>query len=335
MKSNRNYLLKLVAALFVLAFSVSAFLTGIRLIERKLTQKEDDEILESVSINEIYKDDYITVDGVEYKPKKAVTSILLIGIDKSGEMKASNSFNNSEQCDFVSLLVLDENSKQFNIVQFNRDTMTKIPVIGVNDEGSGTLTGQLALAHTYGSGMSDSCRNVVKAVKNLIFDTNIDYYICANMSAVSKANDIIGGVTVKVLEDIPSAPKLKKDTTVKLNGDDALNYIRARQNTGDQTNLSRMKRQRQYMFAFVKKLNETIKKDQDIMLKLSASLADFTLTDCSVSEINRLSSSFNEYTINDIIVPKGESKKGEKYSEFYIDDSSLKKTVISLFYEKA
>ena len=48
-------------------------------------------------------------------------------------------------------------------IQLNRDTMTEIQILGVNGEPAVTMTGQLALAHTYGSGEEDSCENTVLA----------------------------------------------------------------------------------------------------------------------------------------------------------------------------
>ena len=43
------------------------------------------------------------------------------------------------------------------------------------------MTGQLALAHTYGSGEEDSCENTVLAVENLLYGVGIDHYVSLTM----------------------------------------------------------------------------------------------------------------------------------------------------------
>ena len=79
--------------------------------------------------------------------------------------------------------------------------MTQIRILGVTGEPAGTFTGQLALAHTYGSGEEDSCENTVLAVSNLLYGMEIDHYVSLTMDGVALLNDLVGGVTVEVLDD--------------------------------------------------------------------------------------------------------------------------------------
>ena len=119
----------------------------------------------------------------------------------------------------------------------------------------------MALAHTYGSGGSDSCLNAVKAVSRLLGGVKIDHYMTLTMDGVGKINNLVGGVTVTMLEDFSELdPAMKKGETVTLKGEQALLYVRTRQGIGDQSNLSRMERQRQYLESFYGKLMEANRK---------------------------------------------------------------------------
>ena len=66
-----------------------------------------------------------------------------------------------------------------------------------------------------------------------------------------------------VLEDFgENYPQLKKGEEVLLTGENALVYVRGRQNVGDQTNTGRMERQEQYMSALIEKLRSCAKETQ-------------------------------------------------------------------------
>jgi len=99
-------------------------------------------------------------NGVEYFPRQDITVVMVLGIDQHGPVQSSGSHKNSGSADMVTLLIFDEKSQECLALHLNRDTMLDIPVVGVLGDEAGTYYGQLALAHTYGSGMEDSSENV-------------------------------------------------------------------------------------------------------------------------------------------------------------------------------
>ena len=121
----------------------------------------------------------IYVNGQAYALRDLET-ILLLGVDKF-EGETPEGYLNNQQADFLLLLVLDEAGETCTPIQLNRDTMTQIQILGVNGEPAGTMTGQLALAHTYGGGEEDSCENTVLAVENLLYGVEIDHYVSMTM----------------------------------------------------------------------------------------------------------------------------------------------------------
>lgn len=84
---------------------------------------------------------------------------------------------------------MDKENGTCQVLQLNRDTMTQIESYGVAGESAGTYEGQLALAHTYGSGGQDSCRYQAKAVSNLLYGVSVDHFCSVTMDAVAVIND--------------------------------------------------------------------------------------------------------------------------------------------------
>ena len=106
----------------------------------------------------------IRVDGVEYFPRQDITVVLVAGIDQEGPVRDSGSYTNPGAADMVMLAIFDEKQESYTVLSLNRDTMLEMPVLGVGGRQAGTAYGQLALAHTYGSGLEDSCENLRSTV---------------------------------------------------------------------------------------------------------------------------------------------------------------------------
>ena len=267
------------------------------------------------------------------KRKENLETILVLGLDKNEYPDDSRAYINDMQSDFNLVLVLDKDTNVCTPLLLNRDTMTEIIRLGVFGDEAGTFTGQLALAHTYGSGGSDSCINAKKVVSKLLGGVTIDHYMSFTMDAVPTVNDAVGGVTVTVLDDFQDSETLVKGKTVVLKGQEALNYVRGRHGAGDQTNVSRMKRQEQYMSALIERLIATAKKDPDLLTELTLSLGDSFQTDYAVNQLQKLADWLLEAKIEDFVTIDGEAKVGQEFMEFYLDQSSLEKVVNSLFYQ--
>lgn len=275
--------------------------------------------------------------GVEYEGqwhpfRSDLKTLLVMGLDKYERPEDSWGYLNNQQADFLILLVIDEKAGNCNILHLNRDTMTEIPRLGVTGDAVGTFVGQLALAHTYGSGGSDSCLNATKAVSKLLCGVQIDHYITMTMDSVGIITDLVGGVEVKVMDDFSQVdPNLIEGQKVLLKGDQALTYVRTRKDMEDTSNLRRMERQRQFMNALYKKLLDCTKNDPEFMVKALVQLSDSVMSDCTATQLEAISDLMESCTLNDITPLKGEAIKGAEFMEFYIDKDSLKQTVISLF----
>lgn len=277
----------------------------------------------------------INYQGAYYAPKDDLQTVLIMGLDKFEREEQTLAYTNKMQSDFLLLVVIDEEAQTCDLLHLNRDTMTEIPRLGFGGSSAGTFVGQLALAHTYGSGGSDSCLNAVKAVSNFLGGVKIDHYMTLTMDAVGKINDLVGGVTVTMLDDFTDLdPEMEKGKEITLKGDQALLYVRSRRELEDSSNLHRMERQRQYLNAFYEKLMEANRKVSGFLSSTLLKVNDDFESDCTVNQLEELSDLLEKCSVNPIRSLDGEAIQGEEFIEFYADEESVQDAVLSLFYTK-
>lgn len=276
----------------------------------------------------------IVRNGVEYFPRQDITVMMLLGIDQEGPVVESHSYNNTGEADVVALAVFDETNQEYSVLMLNRDTMLEMPVLGLGGKPAGTNFGQLALAHTYGSGLEDSCENTKKAVSDLLYGINIDYYLSMNMDAIALLTDSVGGVTVEVKDDFSQVDATIPMGEVTLTGSQARNYIQGRYNVGNQLNLNRMDRHKEYMEGFMTALGEKLQASDSFVLTTYDAMADYMVTDCSATTFNSLINRYSDYSMKEILSPVGENVTGQQYMEFHIDEAALDELVLELFYSE-
>ena len=274
----------------------------------------------------------IEVDGVSYFPRQDITVVLVLGIDRFGPVQGSGHYTNTGAADVDMLMIFDQTDQVVNMLYLNRDTMLTMPALGVGGKPAGTYYGQLALAHTYGEGLQDSCENSRKAISDFLWGLRIDYYVSMNMDAIALINDAVGGVTVEVTEDFSLVDPTIPMGTVKLTGQQALNFVRTRKDVGDQLNLTRMERQMAYIRGFSQALKVKNETDPTFALSVYEELEPYIVTDCSAKTLTALLDKFASYGEGEILTPQGENVMGQKYFEFYVDEEDLTELVLRLFY---
>lgn len=276
----------------------------------------------------------ITVDGVDYFPRQDITVLMLMGIDERGPVVKSESFLNTGENDMVALAVFDEIDKSYSVLVLNRDTMMDVRTLGIGGQDAGTIFGQLALAHTYGTGLEDSCENVVRTVSDFLSGLTVDYYLSMNMDAIAILNDAVGGVTVNVVDDFSQVDSSIKMGEVTLNGEQALSFVQTRKDISDQMNISRMERHKEYMENFVTAFNAKVKESDTFVMETYNDIAPYIVSDCSVNSMSAMLSRYADYTLREVVTPDGENVLSEKYMEFYVDDEKLEKLILDMFYIK-
>lgn len=329
------FVLKIAAVVLAVVLIILAGMLLLQALDRdygQVTIAENDGAADT-AVDEAPEQELVFYDGGWYALREDLETVLVLGLDKyAGE--TTESYVNDQQADFIILLVLDKEAGTCTPIQLNRDTMTEIQRLGVNGKSAGTFTGQLALAHTYGSGGTDSCKNTAEAVSNLLYGVEIDHYISMTMDGVAVLNDLVGGVTVEVLDDFSNVDStLVQGETVTLRGEQALTYVRARGGMEDSSNLHRMERQRQYMAALQTQFAACAEKDAGFLLNALLQINAYMVSDCTVEQLSALTESIGDSDVQDIRTLEGEAVEGAEFMEFYPDETALQALVMDVFYE--
>lgn len=274
----------------------------------------------------------ITYKGKTYRQKADVESYLFLGIDQMGKAVGTQSYIAGGQADTQMLLVLDNEAKTWQVLQINRDSMVEVPVLSMLGTVAYTIRQQIALAHAYGNGREQSCENNVLAVSMMLDNQPIDGYFSLNMGGVGILVDLVGGVTLTVTSDFSAIdPTLIEGQTITLNGEQAFEYVRSRQNVDDQTNLARMARQRQFLTAFEEQIRQ---QDPEFAVTAYDALYEYIITDIPNGTAVDIADRLKQYEKRPILTIDGENTVEDGYWAYYLDEDSLQQTVLQLFYEE-
>ena len=317
-------LLKLVLLLSILILALVVIYSGLQVLEST--------VLRPTVAEPPAESKTIVRDGVAYFPRQDITLVMVSGIDRTGVVEDSGSYNNPGAADMVSLLVFDPKSEKIHVIAFNRDTMMDIPVLGLKGQPAGTINGQLALAHTYGSGLTDSSANLRKAVSAFLYGAQINYYVTMNMDAISIMNDAVGGVTVNVTDDFSEIDPSITKGEITLTGEQAVNFVRSRRGIGEGLNLNRVERHKEYMSGFMKALDQTADSSTSTLLTAYDEALPYMVTDCTNKTLMSLMERYGDYQLGDIITLKGENVMGEQYMEYHVDEEALDDMILSYLY---
>ena len=299
--------------------------SGLRILESTIFFKEqgEEEIISRVIVR----------DGISFYPRKDITILLIMGINQSGKVEKTE-YNHGGAADMVTLVVFDENSQKYDFLSLNRDMMVNMPMLTNSGREAGTYYGQLAYSHTYGDGMKDSCENVRKTVSNLLYGIEVDYYLSMNIDTISTVNDAVGGVTVNIIDDFSAVDPDLPMGEVTLLGKQAVTFVQTRWNVGDELNLSRMERQKEYMDNFVPVFLDKMRENTAFVTELYEQVSDYIVTDCSIQVLDRLQKDYGGFSMGEILSVPGENVLGETYYEFYPDEEALDNLIIDMFYSE-
>ena len=273
----------------------------------------------------------IVLKGQTYVQNKDLTTVLFIGVDNYGPVEESEVFYNEGQADFLLLAIFDKNSKTVSLLHINRDTMTPVTMLGLGGKKAGTAEMQIALAHCYGKGVQDSCKNTLYAVENFLQGTDIDHYFAMNMDGVALLNDEVGGVTVTIEDEFRDNPEFVVGETITLKGNQALAYVRGRTSVADGSNLNRMKRQRDYIRKFIDNYDQQSQSVGFVETSITL-VSDYSVTDMPLEKLSEIAGLFSEYELLDVSTMEGELSYENEFVEFYPDPVALTEQLIELLY---
>ena len=255
---------------------------------------------------------------------------LLIGTDNSSSNSEAEQGFNGDMADFLVLFLVDPDTGRYGFVQIDRDTITDVPILDENGEEIGTALEQICIAHWYGQNEEERTNNTVYTVSELFGGLPIDGYYCMNMKDIPSLNHAVGGVSVTIEEDLESVdPAMTKGAKILLTDEQAEKFVRARMTVGDGTNISRLRRQRQYMENMYRQVHERFSDNAGYINDLYKELKSVLQTDQPDKTISEIAAKIHDSENVGFLTLDGESTKGNQlddgqiHSEFYVDEASI------------
>lgn len=281
----------------------------------------------------------VTVNGKTYREKPAVTTLLLYGVDKDDSVAEEGTqvnYRNGGQADFLLILAIDHTDKEIYQLQIDRDTMSPVQVLGVFGNEVGSRIMQICLAHFFGATPKDNAEYTVKAVQTLLGGVDIDGYYGVNFNAIPVLNDVLGGVTVTIPDDMTGAnPDWTAGTEVQLKGKDAETFVRSRMTVGDGTNAARAIRQQIYMNRATEILKQRLKEDPKFADTFLNTLSPLATTNMTGSRLLNEMTRAVGYKVNPVESLPGEHVvNARNYMEFHAVEGSGVEWVLKRLYSE-
>ena len=274
--------------------------------------------------------------GTETKMRENMEVIMVCGTDTRETIPEDNDYVHYSQADVIYVYAIDHKNKTYQCIQINRDTMTSVKqVVGIGEDTIANM--QICLAHSYGKTEQARCLNTVDAVEGLLFDVPVNHYISLNLSAISVLNEQVGGVTVTIPAGMEKAdPAFVEGAIIKLQGNQAETFVRARMQLDDDSNIFRMQRQEIFMKAWKEQAKAKMNEESGFPVKMVLALSNYMTSDMTANALSTLANQLKEYKDLGTLTTTGETLEegdGRLFREFHVDKDDLHKKVIELFYE--
>lgn len=333
---------------FAVFLMIIGSMEGMRMVGKaalSVTVSETDAAPQSKKADEA-KETETLYRGNSYVLNEDLVTALVMGIDKETVTRVGGQSWSAEetggyaggQADALFLAVINPHKKNISVIAINRNAMAEVDVFDEDGNYQGVYTKQIALQHGYGDGGEESCLRQVKAVSRMFHDIPIHVYAAISMDAIPELNDVLGGITVEVLDDIiyPEYDMdLHQGETVTLNGEKAYWYVRLRNENVFNSNELRLQRQKQYLTTFAAQAKKLSVKDVRVAVKLYQAASKYTVTNVDLNKFTYMATEYLNYDfdVKDLYSLQGEVIQGNQFEEFYVDEDALQELIMEVFYE--
>lgn len=239
------------------------------------------------------------------------------------------------EADAEFLCVFNPGTKELSVIGLNRNSMVDIDFY--NDEGIYLVRqkAQLTLQHGFGINKEQGSALQVAAVQRLMRGIPINGHVTVDMQVVEQMNHAVGGVSVTVLEDLTEIDEtFVQGDEVCLSDEQAFWYVKYRNPFIYGTADRRLQRDIQFLQGFADKAIDKIHEDFMFPYHLYKECGEHVYTNISQDRIAMLLMLAKDCEVKDIRFYNlpGETKLGEKYEEFYVDEQQLLDMIVDIFY---
>ena len=258
-KRRRPGRIVLLVILIIIAALVASGFGMYYLGKKNLTESNLSTVEQTAPEGAGASDGVISYDGKTYHYNDNLINVLVFGVateeneDSSERLAATGIF----------LWSYDTEKKSTNLITMPGHLLTECPVFDDNNEF--VYMNEQQLGASYASGGTTELRryqNVTNSVSNLFYGLPVNAYLVVDMSKISEMNDAIGGVSLRVLEDLTVYDEqLIEGEQVTLTGDQATAYVNGRSTAAEselEAETGLLRRQVQYMQGYISRAKTAI-----------------------------------------------------------------------------
>lgn len=277
----------------------------------------------------------IKYNGETYIYDTDIIRLTFIGVDKG-----HNTDKQQKMADAIYVIAINTKTGKIKVLNISRDIMTDVDTYSVGGLFDGTEEKQIAYSYaSYGKNMTGG-ENTNKSISRLLFGLPMNDYFVLDLEGLTTLNDAVGGVTVTsvlTFESLETGEMIHEGEKVTLHGKDAEYYARLRDIKELESNNDRMKRQQDYIMAFLGSIMPAIKSNPTIIPDLYNAIKENSSTSLSASELVYLVTDVATKLkrISDVEFYKfnGTITLGQ-YAEMRVTNEEVLKTMLEIFYKR-
>ncbi len=283
---------------------------------------------------EKWQEGTVSFQGKKYEYNKNIRTYLMMGVDNDDPVAPVKNYTKGGQSDAMFLLVTDTKKQTLKVISINRNSMANIQLCDPKGNDLGEFYTQICLQHAFGDGKRLSCTRSVDAVSGMFGNIPVSGYLAMNMGGIPK-------MKLEVMQDIEYPGQdvsLRKGDVVNLNGAEAYYYLRGRDTDEFDSASDRLRREEQYILAYMKKLKSAAGGNSSKALGIYNSISDYLVTSV---DFTNLITELMEYDFQDedmFTVPgktrMGKPVDGKRFEEYHVDEDELQELIMEIFYEE-
>lgn len=305
-RRRQNPAKTLALLVLVVLVLVGAFV-GLHKLEQSRYHQERGETSEY-----FYEDTQIEVEGVEYKSKRDLTSVLLEGV--------SGSDDSSRKVEMLILFLIDHKQQAIRWMQIDPDTVT----------ADGTLLRDAMPAEGDGK---ERGKAVMETVETLL-GARIELYLTLDLDRIGVLNQSLGGITLTVGADYSQYDSaMTQGATLVLSDAQAELYLNPSVQLPGDTCEARMQRQQEFMLAALHALESAARADSSVLNSFYDDLGQIMFTNVRPARMVNEAARARSYEIRrPELLPGTESVDANGEKRFTPDMEAIQAWALDSFY---
>lgn len=261
-----------------------------------------------------YEDTRIEVDGVEYKSKRDLTSILLEGV--------SGPEDSGRKVEMLILFLLDHKQQEIRWMQLDPDTAL----------ASG---GVLRDALPSEGDEKERAKALMATVEDLL-GAKIELYVSLDLDRIGVLNRALNGIDLAVGADYSAYDAaMTAGATLTLSDAQAELYMNPSIQLAGDTCTARMQRQQQFMLAALNALEREARKDTGVLNRFYEELSAIMVTNVRPARmLNEAAKAYDYEICQPELLPGAESVSPDGEKRFEPDAAQIQAWVLEVFYNR-